>query len=89
MDFTDTPAEAAFRAEARAWLAAHAPAHELAPGVKYPDTDEADRGRAWMRELHAGGWAGLTFPKQIQPAQGAVHLDRHRHGAARDRQARK
>jgi acyl-CoA dehydrogenase len=65
MDFNDSPAEAAFRAEARDWLAAHAPAHELAAGTKMPDTEEADRGRAWMRELYAGGWSGLTFPKAL------------------------
>ena len=65
MDFNDTPAEAAFRAEARAWLAEHAPLHELTPGEKIPDTEEADRGRAWMRELYRGGWAGLTFPKAL------------------------
>lgn len=65
MDFNDSPDEAAFRAEARAWLAAHAPAHVLTPGDKMPDTDEADRGRAWMRELYAGGWSGLIFPKAL------------------------
>jgi acyl-CoA dehydrogenase len=65
MDFNDTPAEAAFRTEARAWLAEHAPLHELTPGEKIPDTEEADRGRAWMRELYRGGWAGLTFPKAL------------------------
>ncbi|MDP3782730.1 MAG: acyl-CoA dehydrogenase family protein, partial [Sphingopyxis sp.] len=65
MDFNDSPDEAAFRAEARAWLAAHAPAHVLTPGDKMPDTEEADRGRAWMRELYAGGWSGLTFPKAL------------------------
>ena len=65
MDFNDNAQEAAFRAEARAWLAAHAPAHVLASGVKIPDTEEADRGRAWMRELFAGGWSGLTFPKAL------------------------
>ncbi|KTE44968.1 MULTISPECIES: acyl-CoA dehydrogenase family protein [unclassified Sphingopyxis] len=65
MDFNDNAQEAAFRAEARAWLAAHAPAHVLKPGEKIPDTEEADRGRAWMRELYAGGWSGLTFPKAL------------------------
>lgn len=65
MDFNDSPEEAAFRADARAWLAAHAPANELTPGAKIPDTEEADRGRAWMRKLHSGGWAGLTFPKAL------------------------
>ena len=65
MDFNDTPEEAAFRAEARAWLAAHAPAHELPVGIKIPDTEEADRGRAWMRELCGemiGARLGLVAP---------------------------
>jgi alkylation response protein AidB-like acyl-CoA dehydrogenase len=65
MDFNDNAQEAAFRAEARAWLAAHAPAHVLTSGEKMPDTEEADRGRAWMRALYAGGWSGLTFPKAL------------------------
>ncbi|WP_296675679.1 acyl-CoA dehydrogenase family protein [Novosphingobium sp.] len=65
MDFNDTPQEAAFRVEARTWLAAHAPAHELQPGVTIPDTEEAARGRAWMRELYEGGWSGLTFSKAL------------------------
>lgn len=65
MDFKDTPAEATFRAEARAWLASHAPAHQLKAGQSIPDVEEADRGRAWMRELYEGGWAGLTFPKEL------------------------
>src|SRR5690606_41070744 len=65
MDFNDSPEEAAFRAEARSWLAANAPAHELPAGVAIPDTEEADRGRAWMRALYAGGWSGLTFPKAL------------------------
>ncbi len=65
MDFNDTPSEAAFRAEARAWLAVHAPAHEMPRGQRLDDADEAARGRAWMRELHRGGWAGLTFPRAL------------------------
>ncbi|MCW1383666.1 acyl-CoA dehydrogenase family protein [Novosphingobium sp. KCTC 2891] len=65
MDFNDTPTEAAFRAEARQWLAAHAPAHEMPQGVRLPEEEEADRGRAWMRELFDGGWSGLTFPKAL------------------------
>jgi alkylation response protein AidB-like acyl-CoA dehydrogenase len=65
MDFNDTPEEAAFREEARSWLAAHAPAHVLPAGVKMADTEEAARGRAWMHELYEGGWSGLTFPKEL------------------------
>src|SRR3546814_7984275 len=65
MDFNDSVEEAAFRAEARAWLAVHAPAHEIAPGTNMPDTEEAARGRAWIRALYEGGWSGLTFPKAL------------------------
>jgi len=65
MDFNDSAEEAAFRAEARTWLADHAPAHAIAAGSKMTDVEEADRGRAWMRELYAGGWSGLTFPKEL------------------------
>ncbi|MET4132933.1 alkylation response protein AidB-like acyl-CoA dehydrogenase [Porphyrobacter sp. MBR-155] len=65
MDFNDTPEESAFRVRAKAWLAEHAPAHELPRGVVLADSDEADRARAWMRELFRGGWSGLTFPKEL------------------------
>jgi len=65
MDFNDSAEEAAFRSEARTWLADHAPAHEIAAGSKMTDVEEADRGRAWMRELYTGGWSGLTFPREL------------------------
>lgn len=62
MDFNDTPAEAGFRAEARAWLAEHAPAHVLREGLRMDDAEEVQRGRAWQRALYDGGWAGVTLP---------------------------
>ena len=65
MDFNDSAEEAAFRKEARSWLAEHAPAHEIPAGSKMTDVEEADRGRAWMRELYTGGWSGLTFPREL------------------------
>ena len=58
-DLRYTPAEEAFRAELRAWLAAHR------PGV--PPDDEAERRRfqrAWQRELAAGGWVGIQWPRE-------------------------
>jgi alkylation response protein AidB-like acyl-CoA dehydrogenase len=63
MDFRDSPAEAAFRSEARAFLAAHPPA-------KMPDYFEsADDAaatlalwKAWQRTLHDHGWAAITWP---------------------------
>jgi alkylation response protein AidB-like acyl-CoA dehydrogenase len=63
MDFNDTPQEAAFRAEVRAWLAEHAPTHVIPQGVALDDTEEVVRGKAWQRAVYDGGYAGITFPK--------------------------
>jgi alkylation response protein AidB-like acyl-CoA dehydrogenase len=70
VDPGDEPDEAAFRGEARAWLAAHAGPYRAGVDPHSPSlvfADAADpahlvRGRAWQRELHAGGWAGLGWP---------------------------
>jgi alkylation response protein AidB-like acyl-CoA dehydrogenase len=59
MDLTFTPAEDAFRAEARAWLAARVPKTALAS----MDTAEGfAQHRAWERDLHDGGWAMVSWP---------------------------
>jgi alkylation response protein AidB-like acyl-CoA dehydrogenase len=66
----DSPEEAAFRAAARAWLAVHVEPHgasvDLDGGsivfADVGDTARIERGRAWQRELRAGGWAGLGWP---------------------------
>ncbi len=70
VDFDDTPDEAAFRAEARAWLAAHAPAKggpdDFSTGFleRSMDPDEfMARTKAWQRLLVDEGWAGITWPK--------------------------
>jgi len=65
MDFNDTPEEARFRAQARAWLAANAPAHELVLGGKLTDEEEVRRGRAWQRVLAQGGYAGILLPREV------------------------
>ncbi|CAN5636924.1 acyl-CoA dehydrogenase [soil metagenome] len=69
MDFDDTPGEAAFRAEAREWLDAHAipKGHPDDFSHSYLDVDlDEDRHvelcRWWQRTLSDGGWAGLTWP---------------------------
>src|SRR5258708_36533871 len=69
MDFDDTPEEAAFRAEARAWLADHAePITDATPRRSpWGGGDQAEhirRSKAWQRTLYDGGWAGITWPKQ-------------------------
>ena len=66
--------EEEFRADARAWLAAHAGPYRVDPPA-LPFADAGDdahlgRGRAWQRELHAGGWAGLGWPAEY----GGRHL---------------
>jgi alkylation response protein AidB-like acyl-CoA dehydrogenase len=59
MDLRYTPEQDAFRAEVRAWLAAHVPREPL-PSF---DTQEgSDAHRAWERTLHAGGFAMVPWP---------------------------
>ncbi len=70
MELGDEPGEAGFRDGARAWLAAHVGPYRVdvgptSPSVVFADVDDTAyliRGRAWQRELHAGGWAGLGWP---------------------------
>jgi acyl-CoA dehydrogenase len=71
VDIDDTPEEAAFRAEARAWLDAHAIPRghpdDFSSGLWTGAYDEAtyiDRCQAWQRTLYDGGWAGITWPKE-------------------------
>ena len=67
MDFDDTPAEAAFRAEARAWLDDHATVrHEGSSmgGYLGQGEDHVERCKRWQHTLYDGGWAGLTWPKE-------------------------
>lgn len=72
MDFNDTPEEAAFRAEVRAWLAANAPQHVIPQGIALDDTEEVERGKAWQRAVFDGGYAGITFPKALGGRGGNV-----------------
>lgn len=66
MDLSDSPREAAFRAEARAFLAAHAPAEPMPQYHKERVVDDVilPRHRAWQRTLHAHGWGALSWPRE-------------------------
>jgi alkylation response protein AidB-like acyl-CoA dehydrogenase len=71
VDIDDTPEEAAFRAEARTWLDAHAVPkghpEDFSAAFWSPGYDEASyvaRCRTWQRTLYDGGWAGITWPKE-------------------------
>ncbi len=68
MDFSDTPEEAAFRAEARAWLEAKA---ELRPPGKSSSygfserTEIVKQAQAWQAEKADAGWACITWPEEF------------------------
>ncbi len=69
MDFDDTPAEAAFRAEARTWLEANAVEKGHPDDFSNGHSDEtmsdaeyAAACRRWQRTLFDGGWAGVAWP---------------------------
>lgn len=69
VDFDDTPEEAAFRAEARAFVAAHAPDAAEWADLWPPRTIDHDRdarfvamSRAWQRTKYDHGFAGLHWP---------------------------
>jgi acyl-CoA dehydrogenase len=71
MNFDDTPEEAAFRAQVRAWLDANAPKHldaELKKagfgfaGVASEDPMQASK--AWQKKKAQAGYACLNWPKE-------------------------
>jgi alkylation response protein AidB-like acyl-CoA dehydrogenase len=61
MDLDFTPAEDAFRAEAREWLAVHVPGEPL-PSLETEEGFAAHR--AWEAELHAGRWSVVSWPEE-------------------------
>ena len=66
MDFTDTPAEAAFRDEVRTWLAEHLVGEfaELGGGRGPADESDWELRVEWERQLGRDRWIGLGWPKE-------------------------
>ena len=66
MDFSDTPDEAAFRAEVRAWLAEHLTGEFAALGSSGGPADETgwDVRIEWERVLGAHRWVGMSWPEE-------------------------
>lgn len=62
MDLTYTTEQQSFRAEVRAWLAAHVPAQPL----EHFDATRAgfEAHRAWERTLKSGDWGMVTWPRE-------------------------
>src|ERR1700739_45204 len=71
MNFDDTPQEAAFRAEARAWIAANAPKQyeeDLRKSslgrTQLAGANILDVAKAWQKKKAEAGWACLHWPKE-------------------------
>ena len=69
MDFDDTPDEAAFRREARAWLAANVPSREELEGL-----DEVAAAKLWQMRKYEAGWACIRWPAEYG-GRGASAID--------------
>ena len=82
MNFDDTPEEARFRAEVRAWLDANAPKH-LAPelanssfgNVALTSVDIVTASKEWQKKKAEAGWACLHWPKEYG-GRGATPIER-------------
>lgn len=82
MNFNDTPDEAVFRSQVRAWIQAHAPRH-LHEALKasglgqqaLPGDELLAAAKAWQLEKKQGGWACLHWPKEYG-GRGATPIQR-------------
>ncbi len=65
MDFQDTPEEAGFRQEARAWIEKAAPAHSVAVKLQtagVTDLGLVEKARGWQRAKAEAGYGAITWP---------------------------
>src|SRR3981189_1796768 len=82
MNFDDTPQEAAFRAEAKAWIDANAPRQyeaELSKAslgrIRLEKADIVEVGKAWQKKKAEAGWACLQWPREYG-GRGATPIER-------------
>ncbi|MBN8979746.1 MAG: acyl-CoA dehydrogenase [Rhizobiales bacterium] len=82
MNFDDTPQEAKFRAEARAWIDANAPKNleaELSQPtvgrIKLKGSDILAESKKWQKKKAEAGWACLHWPKEFG-GRGATPIER-------------
>ena len=74
MDLRDSPEQAHFRSDVRAWLAENLPegwgtsAFELPRGIE----ERVAFARDWQRRLHEGGWGGLDWPREFGGREAGV-----------------
>lgn len=77
MDFDDSLAEGAFRADARTWLSANTEplaVGEAAHGILQEgvDAETVAAAQAWQARKDAAGWARLTWPRDFGGRQAGV-----------------
>jgi alkylation response protein AidB-like acyl-CoA dehydrogenase len=82
VDFNDTPAAAAFRAEVRVWIRRHGPRFVPAPGAS--DAEITRMARAWQAARADAGYAGFGLPESIGGRPGSaleeiIFLEEQRH----------
>src|SRR3974390_2473548 len=82
MNFDDTPQEGAFRAQAKAWIAANAPRQyedELRKSslgrTQLKGADILEVAKAWQKKKAEAGWACLHWPKEYG-GRGASPIER-------------
>ncbi|HSS41743.1 MAG TPA: acyl-CoA dehydrogenase family protein [Solirubrobacterales bacterium] len=81
MDLTLSPSEEEFREEVRSWLEQNHPGPEPEAGL---DEVMAFR-REWQLQLHAAGWAGISWPKEYG-GRGATMIEQAIFAAEASRQ---
>ncbi len=79
MDFRDTPEQATFRDEVRAWLDENLP-DELRGHRGGDARFDGPEIRRWSRALHDGGWVGISWPAEyggrgLSPRFQAIYLE--------------
>jgi alkylation response protein AidB-like acyl-CoA dehydrogenase len=65
MDFNDTPAEAEYRAAARAWLEANADEYRAPPATPWKLDEFIRRSRDWQKKKFEAGYTGITWPRSM------------------------
>jgi alkylation response protein AidB-like acyl-CoA dehydrogenase len=82
MNFDDTPQEAAFRAEAKAWISANAPKQHEAElrksslgRTELKGANLLDVAKAWQKKKADAGWACLQWPREYG-GRGATPIER-------------
>ena len=81
MDFEDSPAEAAFRAQVRAWIGDQGPRFVPPPGAS--DAEVTQMARAWQAARAEAGYAGFGLPASIggrpgPPIEEVIFLEEQR-----------